>query len=310
MDRKNKHFIIVASLVLTSCTSWRPAYTKKSRKFAPLPKKTKYISGMKKKVALLTFVNEAPQGGEDLGIVAAEELRRELHYTGEFVVDPMAEKIFGDSKKVYAGGGTNLMQLSRKAKVSGINFVVFGRVIQAQVKEKSDEIGLMRETRSSAQAQVEVRIFDVNSNKDVHSQVIQGYANDKSFRFFGQGREKQLTYRRQLLRYAVRIAVKRSIPKILETSRRFNWVGRVAKIIGNKIYINAGRNSGMQVGDILKVITEGQEIFDPETGALVGVSKGQLKGTIEVVEYFGPDGSVAVVHSGGSVQEGDFVQLY
>ena len=84
----------------------------------------------------------------------------------------------------------------------------------------------------------------------------------------------------------------------------------MARIIGNKIYINAGRGSGLNVSDILKVITEGQEIFDPETGALIGVSKGEVKGTLEVIDYFGPDGAIAILHSGGSVHEGDFVQLY
>ncbi|MEI8346581.1 MAG: hypothetical protein WCG27_03885, partial [Pseudomonadota bacterium] len=48
----------------------------------------------------------------------------------------------------------------------------------------------------------------------------------------------------------------------------------------------------------------------PDTGALIGTSKGEVKGAIEIIDYFGPDGAVAVLHSGGQVQEGDFVQLY
>jgi hypothetical protein len=90
------------------------------------------------------------------------------------------------------------------------------------------------------------------------------------------------------------------------------WTGREEspKIIGSKVYINAGRKSGINVGDILKVITEGQEIYDPETGALIGVSKGETKGTLEVMDFFGPDGAVTILHSGGTVTEGDFVQLY
>ncbi len=84
----------------------------------------------------------------------------------------------------------------------------------------------------------------------------------------------------------------------------------MAKIIGNKIYINAGRLSGINIGDILKIITEGQEIYDPETGALIGMSKGDMKGTIEIIDYFGDDGTIAILHSGGQVLEGDFVQLY
>ena len=57
-------------------------------------------------------------------------------------------------------------------------------------------------------------------------------------------------------------------------------------------------------------MTEGQEVYDPETGALIGVSKGELKGTLEVIDYFGPDGAIAILHSGGSVLEGDYVTLY
>ena len=86
-----------------------------------------------------------------------------------------------------------------------------------------------------------------------------------------------MSYRRNLLRYSVRVAVRKAVPRMLKIARKMDWMGRVAKIIGTKVYINAGRNSGIQVGDILKVITEGQEVYDPETGALIGVSKGEIK---------------------------------
>ncbi len=270
----------------------------------------KYFTGVKKKIVILTFYNEAPYGGEDLGIVATEELRAELASIGHFIIDPMAEKIFGSSKEIYAGGGVKLVQLSRKAKTADINFVVFGRIIDARVREKSDEIGLVRETKSYTESKLELRIFDVNSNKEIYAQTLDGYADDSTFRLFNSDREEFLTYRRNLLRYAVKLSVRKSIPEIIDISEKLDWVGRVAKIIGSKIYINAGRKSGLNIGDILKVITEGQEIYDPETGALLGVSKGDVKGNIEIIDYFGEDGTIAILHSGGAVLENDFVQLY
>lgn len=276
----------------------------------PRVKPRQHFDGIKKKVALLPLFNESPYGGRDLAIVATEELRGELARTRQFIIDPMGTKLFGTSKEVYAGGGAKLIQMSRKAKINGVNFVMFGRVIEARIREKSDEIGVVRQTKAYTESKVELRIFDVNSNKEIYTETIRGYADDSSFRFFATDRETKLEYRRDLLRYVVKVAVRKSIPKIMSLAQRLEWVGRVAKIVGSKIYLNAGRNSGVNIGDILKVITEGVEIFDPETGALIGVSKGEVKGTLEIIDYVGPDASIAILHSGGSVHEGDYVQLY
>ncbi len=113
----------------------------------PRIEERKYFSGVKKKIALLPFFNESPFESEDLEINATEELRQELSRTGEFMIEPASYKLFGSSKEVYVGGGMKLVQLTRQAKIAGINFVVFGRVIDARVREKSDEIGIVRQTK-------------------------------------------------------------------------------------------------------------------------------------------------------------------
>ena len=265
---------------------------------------------IKKKVALLPFFNESPFGKVDLAITATEEFRRELGRMRDYNVDPQAQSLFGTSKEIYAGGGMKLVQLTRKAKLSGVNLVIYGRITHAKVRQKTDEIGMVRKTKSYAESVVEVRVFDVHANKEIFSEKMDGNINDSAHKFFLSERDATLDYRRNLLRYSVRVAVRRFLPKINKLGAKLDWVGRVAKIIGSKIYVNAGRKSGITVGDILKVMTEGTEIFDPESGALIGVSKGEVKGTLEIIDFFGPDGAVAILHSGGSVTEGDFVQLY
>lgn len=305
---KSLALLLIFIFSFTSCSHQVIKRTQQGKR--PRVEARKYFSGVKKKVALLSFFNEAPYGGADLGITATEELRKELARTGEFIIDPMAKKLFGSSKEIYSGGGVKLHQLARKAKINGVNFVIFGRVIHARIREKVDEIGVVKETKSYTEAKVEIRIFDVNSNKEIYTETMRGYADDASFRFFSQKREERLNSRQGMLRYAVRVATRKSVPRILNISAKLDWVGRVAKIVGSKIYINAGRRSGIHISDVLKVVTEGHEVFDPETGALIGVSKGEVKGTVEVIDYFGPDGAIAILHSGGSVLEGDFVQLY
>ncbi len=268
------------------------------------------FASIKKKVALLELFNESPYGKEDLAIHTTQELKKELSRTRDYVVDNESGHLFGTSKEVYSGGGMKLAQLSRKAKLSGINLVIYGRITMARVRQKKDEIGFLRKVKSYSELILELRVFDVNANKEIYAEKINGNVNDSNMRFFMSDRKEGLIYKRKLMRYSARVAVKRFLPKLAKLGAKLDWTGRVAKIIGSKIYINAGRKSGIQTGDVLKVLTEGQEVFDPESGALLGVSKGEVKGTLEIVDYFGPDGAVAILHSGGSVTEGDFVQLY
>lgn len=268
------------------------------------------FSPIKKKIALLSFYNESPMGGDDIAIVATEEFRREMSKSREFLFDPEAENIFGNSKEIYAGGGIKLAQLARKAKMSGVNIVVFGRIKEARIRQKSDEIGFVRKIKSLAETYVEIKVYDVLANKELFSETVDGNISDDNLRFYKTESEDNLSYRQNLLRYSVKVAVRKFVPRIVKVGSRLDWMGRVAKIIGTRIYINAGRSSGLNLGDILKVITEGQEIFDPESGAMIGMSQGEVKGTLEVVDYFGQDGAVCTLHSGGSVTEGDFVQLY
>lgn len=298
---------IVISFILTSCAPI--ARRKPLAKTAKINSVTEF-SPIKKKIALLSFYNESPMGGEDLAITATEEFRREISRSREFLLDPEAESIFGTSKEIYAGGGIKLAQLARKAKMSGVNIVVFGRVKEARVRQKSDEIGFVRKMKSLAETIVEIKVYDVLTNKELFSESVDGNISDDNLRFYQTESEENLSYRQDLLRYSVKVAVRKIVPRVIKIGSRLDWMGRVAKIIGSRIYINAGRTSGINIGDILKVVTEGQEIYDPESGAMIGMSEGEVKGTLEVVDYFGQDGAVCTLHSGGSVTEGDFVQLY
>ncbi len=301
--------LIVCSLVSCAMPVVKRNYTPKRSDYKRL--KRKFSNIVRKKVAVLPLVNESPFGGKDLAIVVREELRRELAKTGAMIFKGNQLAIpLGTSKDIYSGGGANMVQLARKAAREGLNFVMFGRITEARVRQKADEIGLLRKVRYFSEVKVELRIFDVSANKTVFNQTVLGYADDQNYEFYGEQRQERERYKRDLLRYTGRVAARRLVPKILNISNRLEWTGKVAKIIDSRVYINAGRASGINIGEILKVVTEGTEIYDPTTGALIGKTKGRLKGTLEVIDYFGADGAICVLHSGGAVQEGDIVTLY
>ena len=117
-------------------------------------------------------------------------------------------------------------------------------------------------------------------------------------------------YRAELTHLAVRNAMVPFAPEVMKAIEKMTWQGHIVKVAGNKVYVNAGHASGLISGDILKVLTPGDDVYDPSTGAFLGRSQGQIKGTLEVVDFLGTDGAVTEVHTGGNFQDGDLVQLY
>ncbi len=87
------------------------------------------------------------------------------------------------------------------------------------------------------------------------------------------------------------------------------WSCRIVKVAADGIYLNAGRLTGLQPGDRLKVFGLGQEIIDPITGHSLGFAPGPFKGEIKIDSLFGTDASKAVIISGQGFKSGDIVKM-
>jgi hypothetical protein len=98
--------------------------------------------------------------------------------------------------------------------------------------------------------------------------------------------------------------------KLSPFAEKLGWYGRVMRLEGSRIYLNAGRRSGLMLGDTLKVVEAPREIVDPASGAWIGEAPGRIKGTLKLTQYFGDDGSIAVLQSGGNIRPEDRVELY
>jgi hypothetical protein len=114
----------------------------------------------------------------------------------------------------------------------------------------------------------------------------------------------------ELVKEAVYSAYQGMILPLVKAMDKLNWNGRIALVNGERIFLNAGKLTGINVGDILKVSEQGEDVYDPATGALIGQAPGRMKGTLEVVSFFGKDGCITIVHSGSGFKENDQVELY
>jgi len=263
----------------------------------------------KKKMLILNFWNDTPVKQEGLGRFSAHELKRGLALTQRvlFLNDSKGEL---NTEEFVGGDQIQVAQLIREGRKRGVAVLLVGRISKIVFRQQGDEIGMVRQKQAFASVGMEVKLFDVQAGREIMASSQLGEANKNTAVLLESNRLETPPFREELTRVAAREAVVQLIPDILQGLDKMAWQGKIAKTSGNKIYVNAGRASGLMGGDILKVLTPGEDVYDSGTGAYLGRSQGQLKGTLEVVDFVGTDGALTEVHTGGNFREGDLVQLY
>jgi hypothetical protein len=268
----------------------------------------------RKKVVILDFWNDTPVKQPTIGSFAADELRRGIFVTQRMIVPTDLRTEFGTKDFVQTDRGSGdqvrVAQLVREGRRLGVAVIGIGRIAKVVFRQRGDEVGLLRQTQSLAAADVELKLFDVAAGRELLSISRSGQSASNALISVEGENQQSNEYRQELTQLAIRDAVAQLVPDVIRSVEKLAWQGRIAKITGGKFYINSGKGSGLVQGDILKVMTSGEEVYDPATGAYLGRAHGQLKGTIEVVDFLGADGAVGALHTGGNFQEGDTVQLY
>lgn len=308
-------FLLLAALA--GCTR-SPAYRKESaagdrvqnarerektveavQKFAPL----------RKRAVLLPFWNDTPIKGK-FEVQARNALREmlleqnRLNIVDDRDVTLRSQDFYLDADKI------NVAHVADNGKKWGVSLVILGRISKIAFRRKDDDVGLLRPSAAKAAASVELRLVDVALAKEIALGQGAGLSESSSLNLFGESTDDTEAYRNEIVAEAIGDAVRKAMPALNKEIDRIQWRGKVAKISGAKLYVNAGRATGIQVGDILKVSSSGSDIFDPDSGLFLGRTGGDLKGTLEVTEFFGEDGAIARIHSGGNFVEGDIIQLY
>ena len=98
------------------------------------------------------------------------------------------------------------------------------------------------------------------------------------------------------------------IDNLTDHVRMIDWSARVIKVEKKRILINAGRLSGLQAGQNLRVYAKGNEIKDPTTKLSLGKAQGALKGTIKVIDFFGLDGAICEPLAAGKFKQDDMIK--
>lgn len=267
-------------------------------------------SSPRKRLMILPFLDANESRPQELRDSARAEFIRELNKEGDLIVVD-SKDLQLDFSRYLQNGQYKLDEIAKVAKDLGVAALLEGKVVDLKVKRKSDEVGVFRQMKTTFEAQVRVRIASSRSGKDLFNTLKTVTVEESNVRVAETANADHFFQANpEILENLLKESFLDFMPQIQETMDRMSWEGRIAAISGERVFLNVGRISGLQVGDIVKVSDEGDEIYDPQSGNYIGKVPGRLKGTLEVVSYFGQDGSIAIIHSGAGFKENDKIELY
>lgn len=79
------------------------------------------------------------------------------------------------------------------------------------------------------------------------------------------------------------------------------WYGKVVTVEGERVYINAGKETGIGLGQMLNLYRSGKVVEK------LGFAPGLKVGILEITGFVGTDGAYGIVRQGGKAQPSDLV---
>ena len=262
-----------------------------------------------KRILVLTFTNKTPYGGRELAEYAASSIRSEITKVSDEYVIVNEEDIEGAEDFISLNGTYNYRRIFERARAHGVSAIVTGAIEDLSIQDRGDEVGIFQTRYHTANAQVRLNLFDAGTEKTLMSKVANAEVTEEHTRFFKTERSPD-SVDSDRSQGAVSKALEKLYSGFLQHAKKIAWVGRIAKIDLHRYYINAGEASGISRGQLLKVFGEGEAVTDQSSKRFLGMAPGRFKGILKVVDYFGLDGAIAVIHSGAGFRETDRVEIY
>lgn len=333
MNMKNS-LIMMSFLVLSSCVTNRPqtgtgvvsplpeepgqkdvipvieSPSMLKRKIVDIDFRKAVDKSPRKRVVVLPFLDrDADNRPAEIVDRARMGFMNELNKTQEMVALDASE-LKMDLTPYLKNGEYDLTALAQATQNLGISSVFEGKVIDVRFKHQMEDNN--SDTRPAAfEVVVKARMLNVKSGQELVNIVKTVSLEEESTRIPQNISSEAFFAKNSLLvELLLKDAFMDFTGKMIDSLGQVSWEGRIAALQGEKIYLNVGQVSGLQIGDILKVVEDGTEVYDPEIGYHVGKVPGKVKGTLEVIGYFGQDGAVGVLHSGAGFKENDRIEIY
>lgn len=266
--------------------------------------------GPKLRVGVVNFQNRTPSRVLGIGESAADILGTILQKTGRFIVIPQQDmQSILSQQRMGATGAINPETAAKMGQIMGLNAIVTGSITAYSEAEEAAAFGIGGSKKQIARVTVDYRIVDTTTGVQLLADSGSGIYEKKATTVLGMGSKG--TYDTDLRDGALRDALTKAMVNMMKQLGNRKWSGRIAKVSGNTMYINAGQKSGLNVGDKLDVYRAGEEIIDPDTKQKLGTMEDLIGGVVVIRNDLGDqmDLSVAQPTTGTGFKSGDIVKL-
>ncbi|MCX5811642.1 MAG: hypothetical protein NT178_03755 [Proteobacteria bacterium] len=246
---------------------------------------------MKRRIIVLPMADQTNYKGEGLGDLATRRLVTRLENAGAIIcIDPQTVN--------NKGALTDPENMKSLNELYGIQAILKGTLSDIYTSSSKIE-GKDEKDTSFAISKITLEVY--NTDTGIVLKQLSG-RNPISLT-----REKgEMSIEKAKIK-AIDLAIELLAEDLLKAILTLDWHARVASVETGKVYVNAGRQSGLDKGSILDVYSPGEQIIDSKTKMPLGTIKGKYKGELEVSELFGVDACWAKVKKGSNFSATDLV---
>jgi hypothetical protein len=246
---------------------------------------------MKRRIVVLPMVDQTNYKEEGLGEMATRRVISRLESTGAIIcIDPSTI----NDKQIL----TEPSALRPLNELYGIQAVIKGTLSDVYTSSSKIEGKDEKET-SFAMSRISLDVYNTDTGT-----LLKQFSGRNPISLT---REKGDMSSEKAKIKAIDLAIEIVADDLLKSVLTLDWHARVASVEDGKVYLNAGRQSGLDKGSILEVYSPGEQIVDSQTNLPLGTIKGKYKGELEVSELFGVDASWAKVKKGSAFSATDLV---
>lgn len=308
--------IIMVTLMMVGCGPTMSGAVKDDTTLTDTSKQLKTTSsvsdykGPKLRVGVVNFQNKTPSQVLGIGDAASDILGTILQKTERFIVIPQQdlESILAQ-QRLGASGVINPETAAKMGQILGLNAIVTGAVTAYSEVEEGTDFIVGKSKKQIARVTVDYRIVDTTTGVQLLADSGAGIYEKKVTTVLGAG--GKTGYDTDLRDGALRDALAKAMVNMMQQLESQPWKGKIAKVAGNKLYINAGKKTGLQVGDKLDIYRVGEDIIDPDTHLKLGTTEDKVGQAIIQQNDLGDkaDMSVALTTSVMGLKQGDVVKF-